>query len=142
MGGIVRFYEAKVNGRVGELPELAQKVTTKSNRLSFTASAWALNGEYKKAYEAYKIYKDYTDSVNRAEIGRAASEYGVQLDLAKAESEMKDLRLANQVHREHIHQIIMGTVGVLAALIIAFLMFYLHRRNKHSKEIEAAYDKL
>ena len=141
-GGFVRFYEAKVNGRYSELPELAAKVVNKANRLGLIPSAWAQNGDYRKAYEAYKVYKDFTDSVNRAEIGRAASEYGVQLDLAKAENEMKDLRLANQEHREHIHHIIMGTVGAIAAIIIAFLGFYLHRRNKHSKEIEAAYDKL
>jgi serine phosphatase RsbU (regulator of sigma subunit) len=141
-GGIVKFYEAKVNGRYNELPELAAKVVNKSNRLALIPEAWAQNGEYKKAYEAYMVYKDFSDSVNRAEIRQAASEYGVQLDLAKAENEMKDLRLANQEHREHIHHIIMGTVGAIAALIIAFLVFYLHRRNKHSKEIEAAYDKL
>ena len=142
MGGIVRFYEAMANGRFSELPELASKVVNKSNRLAIIPLAWEKNGDYKKAYEAYIVYKAFSDSVNRAEIGRAASEYGVQLDLAKAENEMKDLRLANQEHREHIHHIIMGTVGAIAALIIAFLMFYLHRRNKHSKEIEAAYEKL
>jgi serine phosphatase RsbU (regulator of sigma subunit) len=142
MGGIVNFYEARVNGRYSELPELATKVVTKSNRLAFIVSAWSQVGDYKKAYEAFKVFKEYTDSVNRAEIGRATSEYGVQLDLAKAENEMKDLRLANQEHREHIHHIIMGTIGAIAALIIAFLLFYLHRRNKHTKEIEAAYDQL
>ena len=141
-GGIVRFYEARTNGRYSELPELAAKVVNKANRLSMIPTAWALNGDYKKAYEGYIVYKNYADSVNRAEIGRATSEYGVQLDLARAENEMKDLRLANQEHREHIHHIIMGTVGTLAAVIIAFLAFYLHRRNKHSKEIETAYGKL
>ena len=141
-GGIVNYYEAQVNGRYKELPELATKIVNKGNRLAFIASAWAYVGDYQKAYEAYKVYKEHTDSVNRAEIGRAASEYGVQLDLAKAENEMKDLRLANQEHREHIHHIIMGTVGVIAALVIIFLLFYLHRRNKHAKEIETAYGKL
>ena len=141
-GGIVRFYEAQVNGRYAELPELATKVVNKGNRLAFIASAWAYVGDYKKAYEAHIVYKEHTDSVNRAEIGRAASEYGVQLDLAKAENEMKDLRLANQEHREYIHHIIMGTVGLIAALVITFLLFYLHRRNKHAKEIETAYGKL
>lgn len=141
-GGIVRFYEARTNGRYSELPELAAKVVNKANRLAFIPTAWALNGDYKKAYEGYVEYKNFSDSVNRAEIGRAASEYGVQLDLARAENEMKDLRLANQEHREHIHHIIMGTVGAIAVVIIAFLAFYLHRRNKHSKEIEAAYGKL
>ena len=115
-GGIVNYYEAQVNGRYKELPELATKIVNKGNRLAFIASAWAYVGDYQKAYEAYKVFKEHTDSVNRAEIGRAASEYGVQLDLAKAENEMKDLRLANQEHREHIHHIIMGTVGVIAGI--------------------------
>ena len=141
-GGMVNFYEASVNGRYNELPELATKVANKGNRLAFIASAWTYVGDYKKAYEAHRIYKEYTDSVNRAEIGRATSEYGLQLDLAKAENEMKDLRLANQEHREHIHHIIMGTIGIIAALVITFLLFFLHRRHKHAKEIETAYEKL
>ena len=141
-GGIVNFYEARVNGRYKELPELATKVANKGNRLAFIASAWAAVGDYQKAYEAHKVYKDFSDSLNRAETRQATSEYGVQLDLAKAENEMKDLRLANQEHREHIHHIIMGTVGLIAALVIAFLLLYLHRRNKHAKEIETAYGKL
>ena len=140
--GIVNFYEAMVNGRYKELPELATKVVNKGNRLAYIASAWAAVGDYQKAYEAHKVYKDFTDSLNRAETRQATSEYGVQLDLAKAENEMKDLRLANQEHREHIHHIIMGTVGIIAALVITFLLFYLHRRNKHAKEIETAYGKL
>ena len=142
MGGIVRYYEALVNGRYNELPELASKVVNKINRLGLMPLAWVKIGDYKKAYEAFKEFKVFSDSINRAEIGRATSEYGVQLDLARAENEMKDLRLANQEHREHIHHIIMGTIGAIAAIIIAFLLFYLHRRNKHSKEIEAAYEKL
>ena len=142
MGGIVRYYEAKVNGRYNELPELAQKVQGMANRLAFIPAAWASVGDFKKAYYSFKNYKMYTDSVNRAEIGRATSEYGVQLDLARAENEMKDLRIANQEHREHIHHIIMGTVGLIAVIVIASLLFHLHRRNKHNKEIETAYEKL
>ena len=141
-GGIVNFYEARVNGRYSELPELAMKVGNKGNRLAFIASAWAAVGDYQKAYEAHKVYKDFTDSTNRAETRQATSEYGIQLDLAKAENEMKDLRLANQEHREHIHHIIMGTIGIIAAIVITFLLLYLHRRNKHAKEIETAYGKL
>ena len=142
MGGIVRFYEAMANGRYSELPELASKIVNKVNRLSTMVLAWEKIGDYKKAYEALSVYKVFSDSINRAEIGRAASEYGMQLELAKAENEMKDLRLANQEHREHIHHIIMGTIGLIATLVIAFLLFYLHRRNKHAKEIETAYEKL
>ena len=74
MGGIVNFYEAKVNGRYSELPALALKVQSPVNRLAFIQSAWAANGDYnKKAYEAFKEYKAYSDSVNRAEIRQAAS---------------------------------------------------------------------
>ena len=142
MGGIVKFYEAMVNGRNKELPELAMQVQNKFNRLGFIHSAWAQNGDYQKAYYAFKEYKAYSDSVNRAEVSQATSESTIQLNLARAENEMKDLRIANQEHREHIHHIIMGTIGIIAALVIAFLAFYLYRHKKHGKEIEAAYDKL
>ena len=142
MGGIVNYYEAQVNGRYNELPDLAQKIVNKINRLAYIPRAWAAMGDYQKAYEAFMVFKAYSDSVNSAEILQAASEYGIQLDLARAENEMKDLRLANQEHKEHIHHIIMSTIGIIALIIITALAFYLYRRNKHSKEIEEAYNKL
>ena len=142
LGGIVNYYEAKVNLRYSELPELALKIRNKLNRLSFLHMAWATNGQYKKAYDALYDYDYYKDSVNRAEVRQTISEYGVQLNLTRNENEMKDLRIANQEHREYIHHLIMGSIGIVALIVIASLTFHLHRRNRHSREIETAYGKL
>jgi len=55
--------------------------------------------------------------------------------VAKAESETKDLRIANQ------QLLLWSSIGI-GMLIIAFLGFYLYRHKKHEKEIKAAYNQL
>ncbi|MBP5338288.1 MAG: serine/threonine-protein phosphatase [Prevotella sp.] len=61
----------------------------------------------------------------------------------------KDLQLSEwaskmeaQKQTEHAHHVFMTMLAIIAALVIASLAFILHRRNKHSKEIETAYGKL
>ena len=61
----------------------------------------------------------------------------------------KDLQLSEwaskmeaQEEREHAQHLLMTMLAVIAALVIAAMAFILYRRNKHSKEIEAAYGKL
>ena len=61
----------------------------------------------------------------------------------------KDLQLSEwaskmeaQEQKEHAQHVFMTMLAIIAALVIASLAFILHRRNKHSKEIETAYGKL
>ncbi len=61
----------------------------------------------------------------------------------------KDLRLSEwaskmeaQKQMEHAHRVFIIMLTLIALLVITALAFILHRRNKHSKEIEAAYGKL
>lgn len=73
----------------------------------------------------------------------------VQLENDSLDRHNKDLQLSEwaskmevQKQTEHAHHVFMTMLAIIAALVIAALAFILHRRNKHSKEIETAYGKL
>ena len=63
--------------------------------------------------------------------------YNKDLQLSEYQSKMEV-----QKQTEHANRVFMTMLGIIAALVIASLAFILYRRNKHSKEIETAYDKL
>ena len=63
--------------------------------------------------------------------------YNKDLQLSEYQSKMEA-----QKQSEHANRVFMTMLGIIAALVIASLAFILHRRNKHAKEIETAYDKL
>ena len=58
-------------------------------------------GNYKEALHWYKLYRDHRDSINVADARQQATEYSVELGLARTENEAKDLRLANQELKLH-----------------------------------------
>ena len=63
--------------------------------------------------------------------------YNKDLQLSEYQSKMEA-----QKQTEHANRVFMIMLAIIAALVIASLAFILHRRNKHSKEIETAYGKL
>ena len=63
--------------------------------------------------------------------------YNKDLQLSEYQSKMEA-----QKQTEHANRVFITMLGIIAALVIASLVFILHRRNKHSKEIETAYGKL
>ncbi len=139
---LVDVYHAKLNGNYSLMLELAKKLPSRIDSLSMTAQAYSWLGRGADAYATHVKYKKYSDSINNETVRQLTSNHSLALDVARAENEAKDLRIANQESRERVHHIIMATVGVIALLVIAFLALFLHRRNKHTKEIEKAYGQL
>ena len=136
------YYHSKLEGRYAEALGYARLINSKANRMPFEAEAYALLGDYEKAYTIYREYKQYDDSVSNVSVKKQTAEYALQLDLARAENEAKDLRLAAQISREHTHHVMMALLGTIALLTIAFLAFYLHRRRQQVRQLREAYDKL
>ena len=94
--GIVDYNYYRLNNNPKAALEAAKTVKAKANRLSYLANAYDLNGDYRQAYLTVKELMRYRDSINTAESRKMATEHSLQLDVAKAENEVKDLRLANQ----------------------------------------------
>lgn len=64
-----------------------------------TSRLYEKMGQYKEALLWYKRYRIYGDSINISSERRQVTEYAAELGVARAESEAKDLRLANQALR-------------------------------------------
>lgn len=142
LGGIVGpldrvllVYLAECKHEYQKMLSLALAQPKGVDRLSLIARAYALCGDYKSAYKTYMEYKSYSDSVNTDEIRRESTENALQLDVARAESETKDLRIKNQR--------MWMTGGVVVGLLtIMFLTIYLLRRRRQLKLLREAYDRL
>ncbi len=84
-----------------------------------------LNREIELQNAAVKLENDSLDRYNK------------DLQLSEWASKMEA-----QKQTEHAHHVFMIMLAIIATLVIVSLAFILHRRNKHSKEIETAYGKL
>jgi len=131
----IEVYYAQVKGDYPRMLKLAQELGNPLDRLLMTAHAYTHQGRWQEAYNTFYEYKHYSDSVNNEAVKEMSAEHDLALDVAKAENETKDLRIANQ------QLLLWSSIGI-GMLIIAFLGFYLYRHKKHEKEIKAAYNQL
>ena len=132
---LVDFEHAMMNNRYQDAQKVAESIKSPMDRSHRLGMVYKELGDYKQALEYYENYYQLRDSVNTEEIRKQASEYAVQLGVAKAEIEA-------QRSAERTHHVFMFMLGIVAAIVIAALAFILHRRNRHAKEIDAAYGKL
>lgn len=132
---IAHYYYCKINGRYAEAMVHARKISSLQNRMPFVAEAYGLAGDYKSAYETYVRYKKYSDSLNSVSVKQQTAEYALQLDLARAENETRELRLANQ-------QLWLAAAGLIVVITLVFLAFYILRRRMQIWRLREAYDKL
>lgn len=143
---IVEFHHAEANGKMDEALTWAHKIPMLVNRYLYLSEAYEKRGQYEQAYRNLQKYRQVNDSANTAEVMKQTSEFGVQLDVIRAENEAKDLRLANQemtlAHEARLHRIEMLMFGVVALLVIAFLSIYLYRRRQQMLQLKDAYDRL
>jgi len=132
---IIEYHHAKVNGNYERALAIAREMPSTLNRLSFVPKALARLGRYKEAYDAMRLYVTYTDSVNSAESKRLASESSLQSSVWRAESEARESKARTRI-------IIGVSAGVVALLIIIFLIIYTLRRRQQLRELRRAYDRL
>lgn len=97
MNGIVDYNYYRLNKKPKEALEAAKLISIPINRLTYMAAAYETLDSFKQAYYTLKSYKKLTDSLNTAESMKLATEHALQLNISRAESEAKDLRIANQV---------------------------------------------
>jgi serine phosphatase RsbU (regulator of sigma subunit) len=104
MNGIVDYNYYRLNKKPQEALEAAKRINIPINRLTYMAAAYEMLDSFKQAYFTMKSYKKLTDSLNTAESKKLATEHALQLSIARAENEAKDLRIENQMlELEHIN---------------------------------------
>ena len=94
-GTAIEYEHALLNGDYEKAEELTEKMAP-MERLNMKVRLYEKKGDYKEALLWYRRYRNYRDSVNVLSARQQAAEYSVELDVARAESEAKDLRLANK----------------------------------------------
>jgi serine phosphatase RsbU (regulator of sigma subunit) len=99
----VEVFRASLHQQTAEAIRLARQFKNKQSRVLYTYKVYEWAGDYKNALAAYKNYISFIDSVNNLDIRKQAELYHTELNVARAENETKDLRLANQQLRlEHV----------------------------------------
>ena len=88
---VVEYNHARIKKDYKRALEIAKTIVSPQVRLTFIASANYLLGDYKAAYNTHKRYKKVSDSVSALEVRQLAAEHSLQMDLARSESEAKDL---------------------------------------------------
>lgn len=131
----IEINHAEVNGDYQKMLELAKNIKSPLERSNMMSHVYTYLGKWPEALSSFKEYKRLSDSINSAEIRRQTSEHALQLDVIRAENHAKELQLHNQTLK------LWTAIGV-GLLAIVFFSVYLHRRNRHMKELTTAYDKL
>ena len=208
----IEIFKAKLEGDFEEAKRLAHQYKSKQMRVLYIYKTLEWAGDWQEALQAFKDYRFYLDSVNNLDIREQAALYHSELNVALAENESKDLRLANkrlqliqmehelerkrleveaanlklensnielanaaiqlendslerseqaakineyksrmeaEEKAEHAHHVIIFAISFITLLILGFLLFYLHRRQRQMRrlqqmntELKTAYDQL
>ena len=208
----IEIFRAKLQGDFEKAKQLAHQYKSKQMRVLYIYKTLEWAGDWKEALEAFKDYRFFLDSVNNRDVREQAALYHSELNVALAENESKDLRLANkrlqliqmehelehqrleveaanlklknsdielanaaiksendslerseqaakineyksrmeaEEKAEHAHHVIIFAAASIALLILGFLLFYLHRRQRQmhrlqqvNTELKTAYEQL
>ena len=97
MNGIVDYNYYRLNKNPQAALEAAKSITLPIDRLNYMSLAYEKLDSFRQAFYVMKTLKRLKDSLNNAESRKQATEHALQLDIAQAENEAKDLRIANQM---------------------------------------------
>jgi len=97
-GYIIDFDHAILHDDFERGKEIVEKLPDSSpaTKMLYRSKLCYAMGDYKQAYNYYTKYKNVFDSLNNDNVRKHTLDVGIMLDKAQAESEAKDLRLANQ----------------------------------------------
>ena len=195
----IEIFKAKLEGDFEEAKRLAHQYKSKQMRVLYIYKTLEWAGDWQEALQAFKDYRFYLDSVNNLDIREQAALYHSELNVALAENESKDLRLANkrlqliqmehelerkrleveaanlklensnielanaaiqlendslerseqaakineyksrmeaEEKAEHAHHVIIFAISFITLLILGFLLFYLHRRQRQMRRLQ------
>ena len=134
-GELLSVYQAK-NRKQWELAlQRTDKLIHMHNRCAQRASIYEHMGDFKQALYWQKKTREVMDSVQSSEARSQMIDFDTELSLTYAENDAKEKALANE-------KLLLTAVGIIAAVIIAFLLFFAWRRNAHMKRLEVVHNEL
>lgn len=134
-GELLSVYQAK-NRKQWELAlQRTDKLIHMHNRCAQRASIYEHMGDFKQALYWQKKTREVMDSVQSSEARSQMIDFDTELSLTYAENDAKEKALANE-------KLLLTAVGIIAAVIIAFLLFFAWRRNTHMKRLEVVHNEL
>ena len=134
-GELLSVYQAK-NRKQWELAlQRTDKLIHMHNRCAQRASIYEHMGDFKQALYWEKKTREVMDSVQSSEARSQMIDFDTELSLTYAENDAKEKALANE-------KLLLTAVGIIAAVIIAFLLFFAWRRNTHMKRLEVVHNEL
>ena len=92
----IEIFKAKLEGDFEKAKQLAHQFKSKQMRALYIYKTHEWAGDWQEALQAFKDYRFFLDSVNNQDIREQAALYHTELNVALAENESKDLRLANK----------------------------------------------
>ena len=134
-GELINVYQAKNRKQWQLALQRADKLIHQQNKCAQKASIYEHMGDLKQALYWQKQTRAVIDSIQSSEARSQTNEFDAELSLTYAENDVKEMKLA----RDHV---MLTAGGVVAALIIAFLVLYGYRSNKHNKHMKATNSKL
>lgn len=137
LGDIVEVEYNAINGHYERALQLAADIQSPLNRTDMMALIYSRMGAYKEAYDWARRFKRISDSVNTADITMAINEYAMQLDVARAENESKDLRLENLKQEQKTRRMLSWGITIITLTIALFLAFILYRRWIQNRHLQA-----
>lgn len=105
-------------------------VISKERVLRNLPKAYAMNGDYKKAYENMELLKLYADTLMREENLRIVNELETKYRTEKKEQQVRDLRQMNEITTLKLRQrnIWIGVLAVVALLVAGSIYFVSRQR--------------
>ena len=134
-GELINVYQAKNRKQWQLALQRADKLIHQQNKCAQKASIYEHMGDLKQALYWQKQTRAVIDSIQSSEARSQTNEFDAELSLTYAENDVKEMKLA----RDHV---MLTAGGVVAALIIAFLVLYGYRSNKHNKHMKVTKSKL
>jgi serine phosphatase RsbU (regulator of sigma subunit) len=134
-GELINVYQAKNRKQWQLALQRADKLIHQQNKCAQKASIYEHMGDLKQALYWQKQTQAVIDSIQSSEARSQTNEFDAELSLTYAENDVKEMKLA----RDHV---MLTAGGVVAALIIAFLVLYGYRSNKHNKHMKVTNSKL
>ena len=134
-GELINVYQTKNRKQWALALQRADKLIHQQNMCAQKASIYEHMGDWEQALYWQKRTRAVIDSIQSSEARSQMNEFDTELSITYAENEAKEQELAKEST-----MLIAG--GIIAALVIVFLVIYGIRRNKHMKTLKVANTKL